>query len=101
MPTRKIDDNDDDYKSFVPCTHPDHDPPSHQVFEPGLYEHRCSACGRTVTFRVPGQQAVVVSPTSHTTTLPHYVDVSSVPADQVVDYVNVVVETMRFIPTRH
>lgn len=44
MPTRKISDD-----GFQPCHSSDH-----QVFEPGLYEHTCSACGRKITFQVNG-----------------------------------------------
>lgn len=46
--TRKIADED------KPCFHPEHDPPSHQVFAPGTYEHTCPACGRTIRFSVKG-----------------------------------------------
>ena len=37
---------------MIPCNHPQHNPPSHMVFEPGLYEHTCPACGATMQFRV-------------------------------------------------
>lgn len=50
MPTRKIKEE----KEMKPCFSSDHNPPSHMVFEPGLYEHTCSACGRKITFRVNG-----------------------------------------------
>lgn len=36
-----------------PCLDPQHDPASHCVFEPGLYEHICPSCGRRMTFSVP------------------------------------------------
>lgn len=35
------------------CTHPEHDPATHQVFEPGTYEHTCPACGKKQIFTVP------------------------------------------------
>jgi len=35
-----------------PCLHPEHDPPSHMVLEPGIYEHTCPNCGRKMTFTV-------------------------------------------------
>ena len=35
------------------CTHPEHKPPSHMVFEPGTYEHTCPACGEQTIFTVP------------------------------------------------
>lgn len=46
MPTKKI-------KDIRPCTHPEHSPPMHMVYSPGVYEHTCPACGRVVTFTVP------------------------------------------------
>jgi hypothetical protein len=50
MPTRKIDDNF--APGFSPCSHPEHDPPSMMVFENGLWEHICPACGHRQVFRV-------------------------------------------------
>lgn len=47
MPTRKIRD------IKPPCNHPDHKPPMHMVFKPGVYEHICPACGEVITFTVP------------------------------------------------
>jgi len=47
MPTRKI--SDDEPR---PCTHPEHNPPSMMVFENGLWEHICPACGHRQVFRV-------------------------------------------------
>lgn len=48
MPTKKIAD--------LPglCTHPDHNPPMHQVFEPGIYEHECPSCHEKTKFIVQG-----------------------------------------------
>lgn len=37
----------------VPCSHPEHYPPSHMVLPPGRYEHTCPACGRRTEFTVP------------------------------------------------
>lgn len=34
------------------CVHPEHNPPSMQVFEPGVYEHECPLCGNKKFFRV-------------------------------------------------
>lgn len=34
------------------CVHPEHNPPTHQVFEPGVYRHTCPACGRVQVFTV-------------------------------------------------
>lgn len=36
-----------------PCTHPEHDPPKHMVYEPGTYEYICPACGKKTVFEVP------------------------------------------------
>lgn len=47
-PTKKIAD------APVPCFHPEHDPPSMMVFEPGTYEHTCPSCGKKVVFTVGG-----------------------------------------------
>lgn len=47
MPEKKIAD------APKPCRHPEHDPASHKVREPGTYEHTCPACGKTITFNVP------------------------------------------------
>lgn len=59
MPTRKISDEKSEHK---PCFSPDHNPPSHRVFSPGLYEHECSACGKKTVFRVQGIYCVAPMP---------------------------------------
>ena len=48
MPTKKISDE----KRL--CSHPEHHPPSHMVYEPGTYEHTCPSCGQKITFVVHG-----------------------------------------------
>lgn len=50
MPTRKI----ADLPKPFGCTSTDHYPPSMMVYEPGIYEHTCSACGFKTTFVVHG-----------------------------------------------
>lgn len=53
MPIRKIE--EEPTKSWFPkqaCRDPEHDPPTHIVLEPGLYEHECPSCQRTVRFRI-------------------------------------------------
>lgn len=40
-------------KGEMACQHPEHNPPSHQVFEPGEYENICPACGKITRFQVP------------------------------------------------
>jgi len=47
-PTRKIANMD----AKRVCLHQDHNPPSHQVFQPGVYEHTCSGCGNKIVFTV-------------------------------------------------
>ena len=37
-----------------PCRHPQHDPPTMIVLDPGTYEHTCPGCGRRKIFRVRG-----------------------------------------------
>ena len=51
MPTRKIKDFRDDDKKV--CRHPEHNPPTMKVFEPGVYEHECPACGNKQIITVP------------------------------------------------
>lgn len=36
------------------CHDPEHEPPRHQVFEPGMYRHKCPSCGRVIEFVVVG-----------------------------------------------
>ena len=48
MPTRKI--AELPYRDV--CRDPEHNPPTHWVPEPGIYEHKCPSCGRTITFAV-------------------------------------------------
>lgn len=36
------------------CFHPQHRPPQHMVYRPGIHEHTCPGCGRTITFTVTG-----------------------------------------------
>lgn len=46
MPTRKIADQPE------PCRHPDHNPPTLQLFENGVYEHECPGCHHKQRFTV-------------------------------------------------
>lgn len=34
------------------CTHPEHEPPTMIVLEPGVYEHECPGCHHKTTFTV-------------------------------------------------
>ena len=38
----------------MPCVHPEHNPPTHIVLQPGVYEYTCPGCGRVVRFTVNG-----------------------------------------------
>lgn len=38
----------------IPCRHPEHNSPSMIVLSPGLYEHTCPGCGKTIRFTVSG-----------------------------------------------
>lgn len=78
MTTRKIKENEPPQI----CLHSGHNPPSMQVFEPGLYEHECDACGHKVMFRVNGV-SFIVEPARKIM----YVDVGNVPPDEIVQYV--------------
>jgi len=56
MPTRRLDEPRSPLTSEWdngPCTHPEHNPPSHMVFQPGRYEHTCPSCGKKTVFTVP------------------------------------------------
>lgn len=35
------------------CLNPEHNPPSHIVLVPGIYEHTCPDCGKKTTFTIP------------------------------------------------
>lgn len=50
MPTRKIGEVDNEK---MRCRDPEHNPPTHIVYEPGIWEHECPRCGRKVRFVVP------------------------------------------------
>lgn len=55
MPTRRLpDDPNDPWVKLrgLPCRDPDHNPPTMMVYEPGLYEHTCRACGQVQRFGV-------------------------------------------------
>lgn len=49
MPTKRI----GDPPGRKVCLHPEHNPPTMVVWEPGIYEHTCPGCGRKVQFVVP------------------------------------------------
>lgn len=53
MPFRKI----EEFNPPKICTHPEHNPPSYIVLQPGVYEHQCPGCGNKIK--------IVVSPTFH------------------------------------
>lgn len=49
MPTRKI---ADAWKPSPPCPHPEHEPPSMVLLQPGTYEHECPVCHAKYVFTV-------------------------------------------------
>ena len=48
MPTKKI----GEIGGVKPCLDPCHYPPKYQVFDSGIYEHTCPACGHITIFQV-------------------------------------------------
>lgn len=50
MPTRKIGEVEN---PKAVCRDPEHNPPTHMVYEPGVWEHECPRCGRKIRFVVP------------------------------------------------
>lgn len=42
-----------DFREPLHCQHPEHNPPSMIVLEPGIYEHVCPGCGRKQMVIVP------------------------------------------------
>ncbi len=48
MGTRKI----AELPRSMRCRHPEHNPPTHMVFSPGVYEHTCPQCCATIRFTV-------------------------------------------------
>ncbi len=54
MPTKKIGDLPEPWKKPQLCMNSEHNPPSHMVFPPGVYEHTCPGCGNKITFAVDG-----------------------------------------------
>jgi hypothetical protein len=56
MPTRRISPApkrwEDPLERQKTCQHPEHNPPSMRVFEPGIYEHTCPACKSVLQFTV-------------------------------------------------
>jgi len=50
MPFRKISDFN---PPLPPCSHPEHNPPSHIVLPPGEWEYECPGCGSKVKISSP------------------------------------------------
>jgi|GEM_PF-4764016 len=53
MALRKINSWVKSYKPYKICNHPEHNPPSHMVYQPGEYEWVCPGCGKVTKFIVP------------------------------------------------
>lgn len=49
-----------DFPKVKRCKHPEHNPPRHIVLSPGIYEHKCPACGVVQTIRVENVQWVEI-----------------------------------------
>lgn len=58
MPLRKIADIP------PPCMNREHEPPMHISLSPGVYEHTCPGCGKSVTFTVPSITCLASRPQS-------------------------------------
>ena len=43
------------------CRNKEHNPPMHMVYEPGIYEHVCPACGERQIFIVPPKPTLWVN----------------------------------------
>lgn len=67
MPIRKI-----NTTKFSPCFDLDHEPPTHMVFEPGMYEHTCPSCKRKIVFTTGFYSSN--NPVHHTNTTNLYID---------------------------
>lgn len=52
MSIRKLPEPNSKLKDYGPFLHPDHQIPMFQVFENGIYEHKCDGCGLVRTFTV-------------------------------------------------
>lgn len=52
MPTRKIADLHEFKPILQPCLHPKHEPPRHQVYENGIWQHECPGCHSKQIFTV-------------------------------------------------
>ena len=53
MPTRKLPDNEEKLWVGGLCEHPEHNPPSHQVFKSDSYGHTCPSCGEVNEYYNP------------------------------------------------
>jgi hypothetical protein len=54
MPFRPL--TPEEQKTWVnerPCMHPEHNPPSHIVLQPGLHVWVCPGCGQETSIAVP------------------------------------------------
>lgn len=54
MTLRRLPEHEDSFHyELAACRHPEHEPPTHVVLEPGRWEHCCPSCHRTLLFTVP------------------------------------------------
>ena len=47
------------------CQHPEHNPPTMILLEPGIYEHECPACHRKLVFTVQERAQCYRKPGPH------------------------------------
>jgi hypothetical protein len=50
-----------DFEKEHICRHPDHDPPTMIVLQPGIYEHKCPACGQKQIVVQPPKPTCMIS----------------------------------------
>lgn len=47
------------FKNFTPlkpseiCRHPEHNPPTYYIYQPGHYEYECPSCKKVTKFMIP------------------------------------------------
>lgn len=101
MPTRKIKDFILGEAHFRPCKHPEHNPPSMMVYEPGEWEHECPSCQHATRFNVfPTNMLSDVRPSVRMEPLGSerhvfYVDICDLPPESVPSYLEGIQKTIR------
>jgi len=88
------------HKRFRPCQHPEHNPPSMMVYQPGEYEHECPGCSYITSFSV--YPSYYLSPNTGPRwnakqTLRY--DISGISSERMKEYINAI-ENDCFVPFR-